>query len=62
MKYLIVLFASFALMGCATQKTGKSKEIVEVNGDPSYAIMKTIDNTNRNIGNTISNTPNPPVK
>lgn len=53
-RYLIILFASIALIGCTGQKTTKSKEVVELDGDPSYAIMKTIDNTNRNIANTTS--------
>ncbi len=30
--------------------------------DPSYAIMKTIDNTNRNIANTTSSLPSTPVR
>lgn len=61
-RYLIILFASIALIGCAGQKTTKSKEVVELDGDPSYAIMKTIDNTNRNIANTNSSLPSTPVR
>ncbi|MCC8406962.1 MAG: hypothetical protein LN546_00240 [Rickettsia endosymbiont of Ecitomorpha arachnoides] len=61
-RYLIILFASIALIGCAGQKTTKSKEVVELDGDPSYAIMKTIDNTNRNIANTTSSLPSTPVR
>jgi len=59
-RYLIILFASIALVGCVGQKTTKSKEVVELDGDPSYAIMKTIDNTNRNIANTTSSIPSTP--
>ncbi|KHO02981.1 hypothetical protein RFEPED_0008 [Rickettsia felis str. Pedreira] len=61
-RYLIILFASIALIGCTGQKTTKSKEVVELDGDPSYAIMKTIDNTNRNIANTTSSLPSTPVR
>ena len=61
-RYLIILFASITLIGCAGQKTTKSKEVVELDGDPSYAIMKTIDNTNRNIANTTSSLPSTPVR
>ncbi|MCZ6901619.1 MAG: hypothetical protein O7C59_11985 [Rickettsia endosymbiont of Ixodes persulcatus] len=61
-RYLIVLFASIALIGCTGQKTTKSKEVVELDGDPSYAIMKAIDNTNRNIANTTSQLPSTPVR
>ncbi|MFP3012421.1 MAG: hypothetical protein ACEY3D_05675 [Rickettsia sp.] len=61
-RYLIILFASIALIGCTGQKTMKSKEVVELDGDPSYAIMKTIDNTNRNIANTTSSLPSTPVR
>ncbi|HJD60241.1 MAG TPA: hypothetical protein LFW20_06325 [Rickettsia endosymbiont of Omalisus fontisbellaquei] len=60
-RYLIILFASVALIGCAG-KTTKSKEVVELDGDPSYAIMKTIDNTNRNIANTTSSLPSTPAR
>ncbi|GAA5252462.1 hypothetical protein [Candidatus Rickettsia kedanie] len=61
-RYLIILFASVALIGCTGQKTTKSKEVVELDSDPSYAIMKTIDNTNRNIANTTSSLPSTPVR
>ncbi|MCX4083971.1 hypothetical protein N7281_03715 [Rickettsia hoogstraalii] len=61
-RYLIILFASIALIGCTGQKTTKSKEVVELDGDPSYAIMKTIYNTNRNIANTTSSLPSTPVR
>ncbi|WP_032138646.1 MULTISPECIES: hypothetical protein [Rickettsia] len=61
-RYLIILFASIALIGCTGQKTTKSKEVVELDGDPSYAIMKTIDNINRNITNTTSSLPSTPVR
>ncbi|WP_241773659.1 hypothetical protein [Rickettsia asembonensis] len=62
MRYLIILFASIALIGCTGQKTTKSKEVVELDGDPSYTIMKTIDNTNRNIANTTSSLPSTTVR
>jgi len=73
-KYLIVLFASLALMACTNQSNNqstnqnnnqsnnKSKEVVQADGDPSYAIMKTINDTNRNIANTTSSIPTPSVK
>ncbi|WP_041816839.1 hypothetical protein [Rickettsia akari] len=61
-RYLIILFASIALVGCTCQKTTKSKEVLELDGDPSYAIMKTIDNTNRNIANTTSSIPSTQVR
>ncbi|ABV73488.1 hypothetical protein A1E_02720 [Rickettsia canadensis str. McKiel] len=60
-RYLIVLFVSIALIGCNGQKTTQSKEVVELDGDPNYLIMKTIDNTNRNIYNTTSQIPSTPV-
>ena len=50
-RYLIILFASIALIGCAGNAI-QSKEVVELDCDPSYSIMKTIDNTNRNVANT----------
>ncbi|AFC71171.1 hypothetical protein [Rickettsia australis] len=59
---LIVLFASIALIGCTGQKTTKSKKVVELDGDPSYAIMKTIDSTHRNIATTTSSLPGTPVR
>lgn len=61
-RYLIVLFVSIVLIGCNGQKTTKSKEVVELDGDPNYSIMKTIDNTNRNIYNTTSQIPSTPVR
>ncbi|WP_395477681.1 hypothetical protein [Rickettsia endosymbiont of Pantilius tunicatus] len=59
MKYLVILFTAFALIGCANQKTTKSKEVVQADGDPSYAIMRTVNDTNRNIASTVSTLPNP---
>ncbi|BDU60671.1 hypothetical protein FLA4_10810 [Candidatus Rickettsia kotlanii] len=61
-RYLIILFASIALIGCAGQKTTKPKKVVELDGDPSYAIMQTIDSTNRNIASTTSSLPSTSVR
>ncbi|HJD62813.1 MAG TPA: hypothetical protein LFW14_04535 [Rickettsia endosymbiont of Degeeriella rufa] len=61
MKYLIILFAALALTGCSNQKNTKSKEVIQDDGDPSYAIMRTVNDTNRNIASTVSTLPNPPV-
>ncbi|AFC73103.1 hypothetical protein [Rickettsia montanensis] len=61
-RYLMILFASIALIGCTGQKTTKPKEVVELDGDPSYAIMQTIDSTNRNIANTTSSLPSTPAR
>ncbi|WP_341792501.1 hypothetical protein [Rickettsia endosymbiont of Gonocerus acuteangulatus] len=62
MKYLIILFAALALTGCSNQKNTKSKEVIQADGDPSYAIMRTVNNTNRSIASTVSTVPNPPVR
>ncbi|HJD61400.1 MAG TPA: hypothetical protein LFV90_04505 [Rickettsia endosymbiont of Columbicola hoogstraali] len=62
MKYLIILFAALALTGCSNQKNTKSKEVIQDDGDPSYAIMRTVNDTNRNIASTVSTLPNPPVR
>lgn len=61
-KYLIILFASLALMACTNQKTNKSKVVTDADGDASYAIMRNIDDTNRNIGNNVARLPNPPIR
>ena len=59
MKYLIVLFASLALISCTNQKPNKSQNVMQGEADPSYAIMKNVNDNNRMIGNTISTIPNP---
>ncbi|WP_347938791.1 hypothetical protein [Rickettsia oklahomensis] len=61
-RYLIVLFASITLISCTCQKTTNSKEVVAPDGDPNYAILKKIDNTNRNIANTTSQLPSTLVR
>lgn len=61
MKYLVILFTAFVLIGCANQKTTKSQEVVQSDGDPSYAIIRTVNDTNRNIASTVSTLPNPPA-
>ncbi len=61
MKYLVILFTAFTLIGCANQKNTKSKEVVQVDGDPSYAIMRTVNDANSNIASTVSTLPNPPA-
>lgn len=61
MKYLVILFAALALIGCSNQKNTKSKEVMQADGDPSYAIMRTVNDTNRNIASTVSTLPNPPT-
>lgn len=61
MKYLIFLFAALALMSCTNQKTNKSKEVMQADSDPSYAIMKNISDNNRAIASDVSRIPNPSV-
>ncbi|HJD67989.1 MAG TPA: hypothetical protein LFV66_06095 [Rickettsia endosymbiont of Bembidion lapponicum] len=62
MKYLIILFAALTLIGCSNQKNTKSKKVMQADGDPSYAIMRTVNDTNRNIASTVSTVPNPTVR
>jgi|GEM_PF-5398093 len=62
MKYLIILFASFALIACTNQKPNKSQSVMQGEGDPSYAIMKNVNDTNQMISNTVSRIPDPPVR
>lgn len=57
MKYLVILLASVALIACTNQKTNKSKEVMQADGDPSYVISKNINDNNRMITNTVSTLP-----
>jgi hypothetical protein len=47
-KYIILL-TSIALIACVSEKSTGSK--LRADDDPSLAIMRTIDDTNTNIGN-----------
>lgn len=57
--YIIFLLASFTLISCASKPTKKDKMVIEIESDPSPAIIKTVDNTNQHIANSVARVPTP---
>ncbi|MCC8369439.1 hypothetical protein [Rickettsia endosymbiont of Polydrusus tereticollis] len=60
--YLILFFAAAILIGCKDKAPTKPKPTLAVEADPSPAIIRTIEDTNRNIGNNIARIPTPPTR
>jgi hypothetical protein len=59
--YLIVFCAAIILIGCKDKYSTKSNPNLTAQADPTPAITRNIEDTNRDIGSTIARIPNPPT-
>ncbi|MFY9589421.1 hypothetical protein [Rickettsia endosymbiont of Halotydeus destructor] len=55
--YLIIFCAAAVLIGCKDKANSKPNPNLTVQADPTPAITKTIEDTNRNIASTVARIP-----